>query len=94
MVQRTLMNKVNRLKALEAEKKSIEKQMEVLQGEVKAELQNRGTDETTTGDWIVRFKEVVSNKFNGKQFKADHPRLYQKYMAQSQSMRLTVTESI
>jgi len=28
------------------------------------------------GDWTVRFKAVISNKFNSKAFAADHPILY------------------
>ena len=79
MSERTLLKKVNELKVLEAQKKAIEKQM-----------QARGQEETEVGDWVVRFKAVISNKFNAKAFAADHPRLYQKYMGQSQSMRFTV----
>lgn len=92
MTQRTLMNKVNRLKALEHDMRAIEKQMQDLQAEIKAEMQARGTEETTVGDWIIRFKEMVSNKFQTKQFAAEHPRLYKKYMAASESMRFTVSE--
>ena len=73
MSERTLLKKVNDLKVLEAQKKAIEKQMELLQG-----------------DWMVRFKAVISNKFNARAFAADHPKLYQKYMGQSQTMRFTV----
>ena len=62
MTQRTLQNRISQLK-----------QLEVLQAEIKQEMKNRGTDETTVGNWIVRFKAVASNKFSSKQFKADHP---------------------
>ena len=90
MSERTLLKKVNDLKALNAQKKVIEKQMEVLQEDIKKELQARGQEETNVGDWMVRFKAVISNKFNTKAFAADHPKLYQKYMAKSQIMRFTV----
>lgn len=88
--ERTLLKKVNDLKALEAQKRAIEKQMEALQEDIKKELQARGQEETEVGDWMVRFKAVISNKFNAKAFAADHPKLYQKYMGQSQTMRFTV----
>ena len=90
MSERTLLKKVNDLKALEAQKKVIEKQMEALQEDIKKEMQARGQEETEVGDWMVRFKVVISNKFNAKAFAADHPKLYQKYMGQSQAMRFTV----
>lgn len=41
MSERTLLKKVNDLKALEAQKKAIEKQMEALQEDIKKELQAR-----------------------------------------------------
>ena len=90
MSERTLLKKVNDLKTLEAQKRAIEKQMEALQEDIKKEMQARGPDETEVGDWIVRFKAVINNKFNSKAFAADHPKLYQKYMGQSQTMRFTV----
>lgn len=90
MSERTLLKKVNGLKALEAQKKDIEKQMDALQEDIKKEMQARGQEETEVGDWMVRFKAVISNKFNTKAFAADHPRLYQKYMGQFRSMRFTV----
>lgn len=93
MTQKTLQKKVDQLKQLQAQKKAVESQISVLQVEIKAEMMNRGTDETAVGDWVVRFKTVVSNKFNSKQFATDHPRLYKKYLAQSESMRFTVVES-
>ena len=61
MSERTLLKKVNDLKVLEAQKKAIEKQMELLQEDIKKELQARGQEETEVGDWMVRFKAVISN---------------------------------
>lgn len=90
MSERTLLKKVNDLKALEAQKKAIEKQMTDIQEDIKKELQARGQEETEIGGWMVRFKAVISNKFQTKAFAADHPKLYQKYMGQSQAMRFTV----
>ncbi|MDR2022358.1 MAG: hypothetical protein LBQ71_03725 [Hungatella sp.] len=90
MSERTLLKKVNALKELEAQKKALENQMSDLQEEIKKEMDARGAEEATIGDWIVRFKGVMSNKFNSKAFAADHPILYKKYMASSQTMRFTV----
>lgn len=91
MSDKSLKNRVEKLKALEQQKKVIEKQIEAVQQEIKNEMRIRETDETVAGEWIVRFKEVVSNRFNAKAFAADHPRLYKKYMASSQSMRFTIS---
>ena len=90
MSEKTLLKKINALKELEAQKKTLESQMLAIQEEIKNEMEARGAEETTIGDWVVRFKAVMSNKFNSKAFAADHPILYKKYMASSQTMRFTV----
>lgn len=94
MSEKTLRNHIAKLKALEAEKKELEKQISKLQEGIKQEMRNRGTDEAATGDWMVRFKAVVSNKFQTKEFAAAHPRLYKKYIAPAESMRFTVSELV
>lgn len=90
MSERTLLNKVNSLKELEVQKKAIENLMTAVQEEIKKEMKARGAEEAAIGDWIVRFKTVMSIKFNSKAFAADHPILYKKYMVSSQTMRFTV----
>ncbi len=90
MSEKTLLKEVNALKELEIQKKALENQMSVLQEEIKKEMEIRGAEEAAVGDWIVRFKAVMSNKFNSKAFAVDHPILYKKYMAPSQTMRFTV----
>lgn len=90
MSEKTLLRKVNKLKELESQKKEIEKQMAEIQGEIKAEMQSRGTEEVEVGDWMVRFKAVLSSRFDSKSFAIAHPKLYQKYMVPSQTMRFTV----
>ena len=73
MSERTLLKKVKTLKELEAQKKALEKQVAAVQEEIKKEMEARGSEEAEIGDWIVRFKSVMSNKFNSKAFAADHP---------------------
>lgn len=90
MTDKTLEKKVAQIKKLEEQKKAIEKQMEAIQEEVKQEMKTRGAEEAAVGDWMVRFKAVISSRFNAKAFAADHPKLYQKYTAPSQTMRFTV----
>ncbi len=90
MSEKTLLKKVNTLKELEVQKKALENQMSVLQEEIKKEMEARGSEEAAIGDWIVRFKAVMSNKFSSKAFATDHLILYKKYMASAQTMRFTV----
>lgn len=90
MSEKTLLRKVNKLKELEAQKNELEKQMDEIKNEIKEEMKSRGTEEVAVGDWMVRFKAVLSSRFDSKAFALSHPRLYQKYMIPSQTMRFTV----
>lgn len=58
--------------------------------EIKAELDSRGETEINTGAYIVRYKEVVSNRFDSKSLKKDNEELYNLYLKESISKRFTI----
>ena len=90
MSERTLLNKVRKLKELEQQKKEIEKQIEQAQQEIKNEMSNKGTEEMTAGDYIIRWTSLVRNSFDSKSFKEKHPRLYNQFMKSSESKRFSI----
>ena len=83
-------NRINKIKYLEDEKKNIDAQIEALKNEIKTEMTNRGVDECRTANFVVRFKEIISNNFDSKRFKADMPDLYDTYTTVRKSMRFTI----
>ena len=83
-------NRINKIKALENEKKNIDDEIEAIKNEIKQEMTNRGVDECRTANFIVRFKEIISNNFDSKKFKADMPELYESYVIVRKSMRFTI----
>ena len=90
MGEKAIENRIKKLKAIEEQMKALELEADTLKEEIKKEMKARGAEEVVIGDWIVKFKSIMSNKFNSKAFAADHPILYKKYMASSQTMRFTV----
>lgn len=90
MGSRALENRIKRLKEIEAAQKELEKQADAIKAEIKAEMEARGADELHTGNFIIRWKSVISNKFDSKAFQAEHGRLYEQYLKQTASRRFTV----
>lgn len=90
MGNRAIDNRVAKLMKLEAQKKAIEEAQEAIRAELKADMESKGVDEIKTGKYIIRWKEVVSNRFDTSSFKKDFLELYEKYSKKQASKRFTV----
>lgn len=90
MTNRMMDNRIKKLQAIDAQQKELEAQAEAIRSELKAELDANGEDEHNTGSFIIRWKEIISNRFDGKALKAAMPELYSQYCRQSSSRRFTV----
>ena len=64
---------------------------EALRDEIKAELNNRNTEEVTTGKYIVRWTSVLSQRFDSTAFKKAMPEVYKAYTKQVSSRRFSVS---
>lgn len=84
-----LIEKYNEWKSLEEEAK---KERENLENQIKAEMNARGTDELSIGRFIVRFTEIISNRFNTTEFKKQYPEVYKSFTKPVASRRFTVSE--
>jgi len=90
MTSKDMNARVIELKELERLAEELTAEIDTIKDELKKELTNRNTDEVDTGTFKIRYKEVTSNRFNSKGFKADHPELYAAYQKPTTSMRFTV----
>lgn len=66
-------------------------QVENLKDEIKAEMADREVEELTTGNYIVRWTSVLSQRFDSTAFKREHGELYKQYIKQVSSRRFTVS---
>ena len=91
MTNRQLDNRVKKIQALEEQIKELEAQADALRDEIKADLSDKGEDEHNTGSFIIRWKEVVSNRLDSKALKAALPDVFATFSKQSSSRRFTVS---
>ena len=66
MTNKQLDNRVKKLQGIEAQLKELEAQAEAIRAEIKADLENKGEDEHDTGSFIIRWKEIISRRLDGK----------------------------
>ena len=90
MTERMIENRVNKLRELETQQKELEAQAEAIRAELKADLEEKGVEELKTKNFILRWKEIISNRLDGKALKAALPEIYSQYCRTSASRRFTV----
>ena len=90
MTERMIENRVNKLRELEAQQKELEAQAEAIRAELKADLEQKGVDELQTPNFILRWKEIISNRLDGKALKAALPDVYGQFCKASTSRRFTI----
>ena len=64
---------------------------EAIRDTIKAEMLARDTDELTAGRFIVRWRSVLTSRFNSSEFKKAMPDVYAAFTRQSQSRRFSVS---
>lgn len=90
MTHANIEKKIVELKELKTMIKAFESEAAELEHQLKNEMTSRQTDELTIGIHTIRYKEVTSNRFDSKAFKADFEDIYTEYCKPSKSMRFTV----
>ena len=58
---------------------------------VKAEMEERDTEELTAGNYIIRYTSVISNRFDSTTFKRLYADLYKDFTKPVSSRRFTVS---
>ena len=90
MTNKQIDNRVKKLQAIEAKQKELEDQAEAIRAEIKADLESKGEDEHNTGNFIIRWKEIVSRRLDSKALKAALPDVFTAYTRESVSRRFTI----
>ena len=90
MTERMLQNRVKKLKALEAQQKELESQIEALKGEIKADMEEKGLEQQKAGDFLIRWTTVLSSRFDSKAYQREHESFYHQYLKQTASRRFSI----
>ena len=70
MTKRMIENRVKKLSALEEQIAQLQEQVDAIKGELKADLEEKGLEELKTKNFLIRWKEIVSSRLDGKALKA------------------------
>ena len=85
-----LTSKVRELKELKMMAEELGAEITAIEDIIKAEMTARETDELITGEYKIRWKTVVSNRFDTTAFKKTHADLYEQYTKTTETRRFTV----
>lgn len=85
-----LTSKVRELKELKMMAEELAAEITAIEDSIKAEMTARETEELITGEYKIRWKKVVSNRFDTTAFKKTHADLYEQYTKTTESRRFTV----
>lgn len=72
-------NRIKKLSALEDQIVQLQEQAEEIKAELKADLDEKGVQELRTKNFLIKWKEIVSNRLDGKALKAALPEIYSQY---------------
>lgn len=86
-----LTSKIEELRELEELIEEAKAEAEALKDEIKSEMMRRNTEEMKVGRYIVRWTNVLSNRFDTTAFKTVMPDVYKAYTKQVSSRRFTVS---
>ena len=91
MTQITLLNKIEELNELESMIEDIKVQAEAIKDDIKNEMTERNVDEMMVEDYIVRYIDVLTTRFDTKRFKEQLGEgLYNEYTKQVSSKRFSI----
>ena len=82
---------IESLRALEELIEEAKAEAETMRDAIKQEMLNRGTEELTAGQYIVRWTSVLTNRFDTTAFKKVMPDVYKAYTKQVSSRRFTIS---
>lgn len=85
-----IVSKIEELEELEKLIEEAKAEAETLRDEIKEEMYKRGTEELEAGKYIVRWTNVLSNRFDSTSFKKVMPEVYKAYTKQVSSKRFSI----
>ena len=86
-----IVSQIEALQELEALIDEAKAEAEKIKDSIKFELDKRNTEELVVGKYIVRWTEVLSNRFDSTAFKKAFPEMYKKYTKQVASRRFSIS---
>ena len=89
--EKHFISKIEQLRELEELIEEAKAEAEEIKDEIKEEMERRNTEEMKVGRYIVRWTEVLSNRFDSTGFKKLFPEVYKQFTKQVASKRFTIS---
>ena len=89
--ERKIVSKIEQLKELEELIEEAKAEAEKVKDELKAEMAKRNTEEMSVGKYIVRWTDVLSNRFDSTKFKKMFPSMYKDFTKEVSSRRFSIS---
>lgn len=83
MTEKQLTAKLEKHIKLQAKANQIKKELELLQTQIQAEMDQMNTDQIELNGLTARRQETITHRFDSKALKADQPELYESYYTES-----------
>lgn len=90
MTTNELASKAKELKELKRMAEELAAEITAIEDTIKQEMTARATDELIMGEYKIRWKEVISNRFDTTTFKKMHTELYERFTKTTTTRRFTV----
>ena len=90
MTTKEMITKIEQLKEWEQVLAEAKAEVESLKDEIKQEMTDQSLEELEAGKYIVRYTNVLTQRFDTTAFKKALPEVYKGYLKQSASKRFTI----
>ena len=90
MGKNELQAKVKELKELKIMASELNAEITAIEDDIKAFMVLEGTDEVITNEYKIRYKTVLSSRFDTTAFKKEHFDLYNTFIKQTTTRRFTI----
>lgn len=90
MTERQIENRVKKLREIESQRKALEEKEKALKEEIKRDMESKGLEEIRTKNFIIRWKEIISNTLDSKALRVTFPDICEQFTKQSASKRFTI----
>ena len=90
MSKNEIITKIETIRELEDLIEEAKAEADALRDLIKQQMLAEGTEELEAGQYMVRYQNIVSNRFDSSAFKKALPEVYKSFIRQSTSKRFSI----
>lgn len=91
MSERQIINRAKKLKALEEQKATLEKEIAAVKAEIQSEMQD--VEQLQAGNFIIRWTTTATQRLDTAALKKAYAELYRQFTKRTESRRFSIIEA-